>query len=276
MKRLVALCLACLALTANAQPAPSVWLSPNDPTHGGAEDFWDMLKPDAPWQNAKRHVNVFEISQNLVTNGPPDKLRQLYAYLKENHIALAIGIGMLTWSEQCGKHVEGYVPPGGSAYVAKRIRDQGGELAYIDTDEAVQFGRYYSGPNACHASLDAIAADLAGNLAAYKEVFPQVQLGETEIFSPHSDAPHDDGFLRFTQTWLDTLRAKTGAQLAFYHQDVVWSFAPALKVEDYVPKLSALMGKNHIPFGVILIAPNGDGPDAKWIAGAEKNIDTIK
>jgi len=30
--------------------------------------------------------------------GPPDKLRKFYAYLKENHIALAIGIGMLTWS----------------------------------------------------------------------------------------------------------------------------------------------------------------------------------
>lgn len=124
----------------------SVWISPNDPTHGGAEDFWDLLKADAPWQKAKGRVNVFEISQNLVTNGPPDKLRELYAFLKENHIALAVGIGMLTWSDQCGKHVEGYVPPGGSSYVANRIKELGGDLAFIDIDEAVQFGRYYSGP----------------------------------------------------------------------------------------------------------------------------------
>ncbi len=276
MKAIIALCLICLVLPAIAGPARSVWLAPNDPTHGGAEDFWDMFKADAPWENAKSHVTVLEISQNLVTNGPPDKLRSLFAYLKQNHIDLAIGIGMLTWSEQCGKHVEGYVPPGGSDYVAKRIHDLGGELAYIDADEAVQFGRYYNGANACHASLDAIAGDLAQNFAAYKKVFPKVQLGETEIFSPHADRPHDDSFLHYTQNWLDILRAKTGVPLAFYHQDVIWSAAPALRVEDYVPKLSALMHDKHIAFGVILIASNGAGPDDKWIASAESNIDAIK
>jgi hypothetical protein len=73
---------------------------------------------------------------------------------------------MLTWREQCGKHVEGYVPPGGSAYVAKRIKSLGGELAYIGIDEALWFGRYYSGANACHAAID--AADVAANFKAYQ------------------------------------------------------------------------------------------------------------
>ena len=116
--------------TATAQPAtPEVWISPNDPTHGGATDFWNMLEPDAPWKSAKGRVKVFSIAQNLVTNGPPDRLRALFAFLKQNHIALAISIGMLTWSEECGKHVEGYVPPGGSDYVAKRIQWLGGDLS---------------------------------------------------------------------------------------------------------------------------------------------------
>ncbi|SFH64278.1 hypothetical protein [Bradyrhizobium sp. Gha] len=79
---------------------PQVWISSNDPTYGGAADFWQMFVPDAPWQSAKQHVAVFSIDQNLVTNGPPDKLRQFYAFLKQNHIALAIGIGMLTGNEQ--------------------------------------------------------------------------------------------------------------------------------------------------------------------------------
>src|SRR5258708_28580609 len=107
LSRLGILLLAGAAAGAVALPAnsaePSVGISTNDPTHGGADDFWQMFEPNAPWQIAKRHVAVFGIDQNLVTNGPPDKLRKLYAYLKENHIALAIGIGMLTWSEQCGK-----------------------------------------------------------------------------------------------------------------------------------------------------------------------------
>jgi hypothetical protein len=118
------------------------------------------------------------------TNGPANELRQFYAYLKESHIALAIGIGMLTWSDQCGKHVEGYVPPGGSDYVAKRIKSLGGELAYIGIDEAFWFGRYYSGANACHASVDTLAADVAANFKAYQAIFPNVRLGDVEPLGP--------------------------------------------------------------------------------------------
>ncbi len=257
----------------SAQAGQTVWISPNDPTRGGAEDFWDLAKAGSPWQKAKGRIGVLEISQNLVTNGPPDKLREFYTFLKENHISLAIGIGMLTWTDQCGKHVEGYVPPGGSAYVAKRIKNLGGELAFIDVDEAVQFGRYYNGPNACHASLSAIADEIADNFAAYKQIFPEVRLGETEIFSPHPDRPNDEQFLSFTQNWLNLIKAKIGAPLAFYHQDVIWS---SLSPKYYVPKLSALMRQNHVPFGVILIASNGNGPDAAWMESVKANIRTVK
>src|SRR4029077_18631778 len=79
--------LVCASSLLRAMPAdaaePAVWGSTNDPTHGGAGDFWQLFEPGAPWQSAKRHVAVFSIDQNLVTNGPPDKLRQFYAFLKE-------------------------------------------------------------------------------------------------------------------------------------------------------------------------------------------------
>jgi len=58
---------------------PSVWESSNDPTHSGAADFWQLFEPNAP-PSARRHVAVFSIDQNLVTNGPPDKLRKFFAY----------------------------------------------------------------------------------------------------------------------------------------------------------------------------------------------------
>ena len=106
LRRLLAIALAFASAPACAAPpadAPTAWVSTNDPTHGGASDFWQMFEPGAPWPMAKRHVAVFEIDQNLVTNGPPDKLRRLFAELKADHIALAIGIGMLTWSDQIGR-----------------------------------------------------------------------------------------------------------------------------------------------------------------------------
>jgi len=62
----------------------------------GATDFWAMLQPGADWARTEHHVSVVGIAQNLVTNGPPDKLKVLYAFLKANHIKLAAGIGMLT------------------------------------------------------------------------------------------------------------------------------------------------------------------------------------
>jgi hypothetical protein len=262
-----------VALPANSAE-PVVWISSNDPTHGGAEDFWQLFEPGAPWQSAKRHVTVFSIDQNLVTNGPPDKLRKLYAYLKENHIALAIGIGMLTWSEQCGKHVEGYVPPGGSDYVAKRIKWLGGELAYIGIDEALFFGRWYTGKNACHASLDAVAADVAANFRAYQAVFPNVRLGDVEPFGPPPDGDKPGfSWVKTTQDWINALQTKTGAPLAFFHEDIIDWRRP---LSGYLPALSDLMKSNHIPFGPIFIAGSVDGPDIAWMQSAERNIDGIR
>ncbi len=270
--------LSCVLFVLAAWPAhaaePQVWISSNDPTHGGAADFWQMFAPNAPWQSAKRHVAVFSIDQNLVTNGPANELRQFYAYLKENHIALAIGIGMLTWSDQCGKHVEGYVPPGGSDYVAKRIKSLGGELAYIGIDEAFWFGRYYSGANACHASMDTLAADVAANFKAYQAIFPNVRLGDVEPLGPPpgGDRP-GSSWAKTTQAWIDALQAKSETKLAFIHEDITDWRRP---LSEYLPAVSDLAKANNIPFAPIFIAASGDGPDAAWIASAERNIDAVR
>ena len=274
----ISMVLFCVLAVVAPRPAhtaePQVWISSNDPTRGGAADFWQMFAPNAPWQSAKRHVAVFGIDQNLVTNGPADKLRQFYAYLKENHIALAIGIGMLTWSDQCGKHVEGYVPPGGSDYVAKRIKSLGGELAYIGIDEAFWFGRYYSGANACHASVDTLAADVAANFKVYQAIFPNVRLGDVEPLGPPpgGDRP-GSSWAQTTQAWIDALQAKSETKLAFIHEDITDWRRP---LSEYLPAVSDLAKTNHIPFAPIFIAASGDGPDAAWIASAERNIDVVR
>ncbi|TYL98020.1 hypothetical protein FXB40_05925 [Bradyrhizobium rifense] len=276
--RSTALMLFCALIVLAEWPAraaePQAWISSNDPTHGGAADFWEMFAPNAPWQSAKQHVAVFSIDQNLVTNGPPDKLRQFYAFLKENQIALAIGIGMLTWNEPCGKHVEGYVPPGGSDYVAKRIKSLGGELAYIGIDEAFWFGRYYSGANACHASVDTLAADVAANFRAYQAVFPNVRLGDVEPLGPPpgGDRP-GSSWAKTTQAWIDALQAKSGARLAFIHEDITDWRRP---LPEYLPAVADLAKANHIPFAPIFIAARGDVADGAWMASAEQNIDAVR
>ena len=265
-----------IAVGAAAAPAnstdPPVWIGTNDPTRGGAPDFWQLFEPNAPWPIAKSHVAVFGIDQNLVSNGPPDKLRRFFAQLKENHIRLAIGIGMLTWGDQCGKHVEGYVPPGGSDYVAKRIKWLGGDLAYISIDEASWFGRWYSGKNACHSSLDEVTSDIAINFKAYKAVFPNVHLGDTEPAGPPQVPNPGSQWLKNLQEWVDALQTKIGEPLAFFHQDITnWN-----RPLGFIADMAKLMKANHIPFAPIFIAANCNGPDAAWMASAERNIDTLR
>jgi hypothetical protein len=107
-------------------------------------------------------------------------------------------MGMLTWSDTCGKHVEGYVPPGGSDYVARRIRALGGELSTVDIDEAIWFGRFYGSANACHSSIDALAACVAANSDAYRRVFSDVQLSDTERLGPPSSGDRAGRWTRET------------------------------------------------------------------------------
>jgi hypothetical protein len=262
-----------MSTAGRAQTAPEVWLSPNDPTHGGASDFWDMFQPGADWAVTQSHVQVVEIAQNLVTNGPPDKLRAFYAFLKQAHIKLAVSIGMLTWSDQCGKHVEGYVPPGGSRYVADRIKALGGDLSYIDIDEAFWFGRYYSGTGACHAEVAALAQDVAANFKAYQAVFPDVRLGDTEPLGPPPAGDPAGRWSAGTQAWIDALQSASGAKLAFIHEDITdWNRPLA----DYLPAVARLVHRNGIPFAPIIIAATPKGPDDAWVASAQGNIERLK
>ena len=269
----VALAAATLPMPSIGQAGPQVWLSPNDPTHGGAVDFWSMFQPGANWSVAKNHVQVISIAQNLVTNGPSDRLKVFFSYLKQNHIKLAIGIGMLTWTEQCGKHVEGYVPPGGSDYVAKRIKLLGGDLSYIDVDEALWFGRYYNGKGACHTDIDALAKDVAANFKAYRAVFPDVQLGDTEPLGPPPSGDKAGNWAKYTRNWIEQLQATTGTQLAFIHEDVTDWGRP---LNSYLPAVSDLVRSMHIPFGPIVIAADAEGPDDVWMRSAESNLDKLR
>jgi hypothetical protein len=208
-----------------------------------------------------------------VTNGPADQLKAFYAFLKANHIRLAIGIGMLTWSDECGKHIEGYVPAGGSLYVANRIKSQGGELSYIDMDEALWFGRYYGGQGACHRAINALASDITANLKEYQAVFPGVRLGDSEPLGPPPSGDPTGQWAKNTQAWIDTLQAITGERLAFIHEDITdWS----RPLSSYLPAVSRLVRSNHIPFAPIIIAASGKGPDGVWMRSAEHNIDLLR
>lgn len=87
--------------------------------------------------------------KNLVSNWLPDKLCSVRARQKQNHLKLAISIGMRTWTDPCSNQ-RGDVPPGGSEYVARRIKALRGELTS-------RFGCVYCGVNVYHGLMNARA-----------------------------------------------------------------------------------------------------------------------
>jgi hypothetical protein len=79
-KVLVVLCLMCLT-----QPVQSVAPAPGDPTHGGAEDYRYVPKPDVPWKNEKKHVTALVVSRDMVSDGLPPSCG--YCFVHDRQVA---------------------------------------------------------------------------------------------------------------------------------------------------------------------------------------------
>jgi hypothetical protein len=84
---------------------PEIWFGPAsrystpDEPRPRAADLMNMFKPDAPWQNAASHIQVFRISSTffhrLGQESNQDEVNAVVADLKRRHIAIAIEIGVI-------------------------------------------------------------------------------------------------------------------------------------------------------------------------------------
>jgi hypothetical protein len=83
-------------VVASSAMAQAIWFSPNPRLGNKADDYMDLFQPDAPWQQAASHVQMFEISGHLIMTAPEADLRRMFADLKRRHIGLEIGIEPLT------------------------------------------------------------------------------------------------------------------------------------------------------------------------------------
>ena len=95
---------------------PLVWFAPLPPlviTDGrnftGSDDFMGLFEPEAPWQNAAEHVQVFKLYGEWVAYKATDaQLKQVVEDLNRRGIALAVEAGPLNAPSDCGQGVEGF------------------------------------------------------------------------------------------------------------------------------------------------------------------------
>jgi hypothetical protein len=208
------------------------------------------------------HVDVFKIYAQFASRASDDDLRLIFAQLKRRHIALAMEAGPLTASEKCGRGVEGY---GGQTAVglAERIKQLGGELAYLAMDEPAWYGHNFDGKNACQAQLLDVARDAASNMAAVRAIFPDVRIGDIEPAGQSSN----DRLLDEYREWADAFREAAGKPLSFFHVDVQWASHWLATIH----RLADILRGKGIAFGIIYNGDEDDVSDKAWAAHAEEH-----
>ncbi len=80
----------------------------------------------------------------------------------------------------CGAGVEGYGTSEQAVKISKKLKRVGGRLAYVAMDEPLYFGRFFSGPTACHSPVANIVERVKQVVGVYRQAFPGLTVGDIE------------------------------------------------------------------------------------------------
>lgn len=166
----------------------------------GSEDYMDLFTPNAPWENADGHVDVFKLYGEWVAyHATTAQLRQVVQDVERRGMALAVEAGPLPTEPVCGGGVppEGFAGIGEGLQIARRIEAVGGTVDYLAFDEPASFGHLYDGAHACHWELERIAEEAYRYVEAIRTVFPDVVVGDIEPL-------WNDAGLDVYKRWIET------------------------------------------------------------------------
>ena len=256
--------------SAQSIPTQTIWFNPLIPATWnnmiGSVDYLDLFVPGAAWTTASSRIQVFKMYTQMLSPSFPGSfsdatLQQIFSYLNNHHIALAVEFPPLIPTAACGIGVEGFAGEQGLP-VATRIQQLGGNLQYLAFDEPFYHGGVlYPGPNGCHWTPQQIAADAMQSVNQIRTMFPNVIVGDIE------PVPGGSNWLSQYTAGIDAWRALTGAPFAFFHFDVNWGISWKPSVES----LREALQQRGIPFGMIYNGWATDLSDAQWMAGAENH-----
>jgi hypothetical protein len=251
--------------------AQEVWYAPGDQLPNpagkvGDPDYMQLFAPasGSQWPQATSHIQVLVLNQRFPARASDSDLTTVFAYLRTHNIRLSTAMSVLP-GRDCGNSVEGFTLPGTPIAMARRIKQLGGNLYSISMDEPFMFGHVYQGPNACHFSIEEVAAGVAQTIHAIREIFPNVLIGDGEPATQINGAD----WLQGVENWLDAYERATGTPLAYLQDDPNWSGS----WRERMPQLAALLKRKHVPFGVMFTTTGQKvGSDVAWIATAQQNI----
>lgn len=244
---------------------PLYWFAPLPPqinAYNGSDDFMDLFEPDAPWDQAASHIQVFKMYGGWAgADSSEAQLKQAIAAIRQRGLALGVEMGPLYQTDECGLYIEGFAGEYGVETV-QRIKAAGGDLNLIAFDEPYYYGHFYDGEQACNWTAEKIAQDIDSFIKGIRVVFPDVLFGDIEPLTGPADA-------KAYNAWLDTFREVNGYDLAFLHLDVDWSDT------NWPQKVNAIEAHGQqigVPIGVIFNGNAQDQTDEAWLSIAGERI----
>lgn len=268
-----------LLLLTYPSAAQELWFSPpNDhprsPTHWTFSEpgnFTRMFQHPEEWSFAASHVKVFGIDMSFGEDGPEEKLRPLFDFLKARSIGVNVGLQSI-YGEGCGKGVEGIVQvqrqPGN---LARRLKRLGFDVAWFSLDGPLGFGHTYKGKEACRYSVREVAHRLAYTIADVRSSYPNAKFVDYEgdmVGMPLNE------WMPLLKEWLQAYREETGTALDGMGMDINWRLAQR-EGRDWREASRATADALHphgIEVGIFINAAGGkDVTDESWMAEAEQN-----
>jgi hypothetical protein len=257
--------------------APQIWFNLTNYTMSNGVDGpqgWNKLfaDPGTPWPDFMNHIQV--VAAAGIAQVPDDVLAKTFVKLNQHHIPFAIESLAQSWVHEppCGRGVESFYDPPGARKVAEKIKAAGGELAYVAMDEPLFYGRYYSGHDACHSSIENVAERAAAIIREYQKVFPKLVVADIEPFPAITDQP---GWQNEYRQWMQAFNAALGQPIAFLQIDINWGHG------NWPASLKNAVDFAHnanLPFGIIY---NGNthrdgGTSQGWLESAVNNFIQIE
>jgi hypothetical protein len=260
--------------TPDLSPRPLVWFGPLPPLpvnagrpFTGSLDFMDLFSPDAAWQTAAKHVQVFKLFGEWVAYHATDgELRQVFSDLARRGIAADVDEGPLTASAECGSGVEGFAGVQEGTLIAGRVKAAGGRIDLIDMDEPFVDASIYDGPNACHWSAQQVAQGVYEYVQTMHKLIPDAIIGTSEPFWMGMQVED-------LENYIEAYRQVSGSYFPFFHLDLDYSIADWPQVAK---ELEAYCRERGIDFGIYYVGNWNDPTDEAWLAQAGERVKTYE
>jgi hypothetical protein len=229
----------------------------------GSDDFMDLFVPDADWEEATSHLQVFKLYGEWVAyHATASQLQVAVEAIRSRGLALAVEMGPLDPPPECGYGIEGFAGTDEGRLIADRLLEAGARLDLIALDEPYYFASIYDGPMACHWDAAKVAAEVGEFVGVMRSRFPDVAVGDTE------PTPHPTMVSTYT-SWLETFRQVNGYDLAFLHLDIDWSRDTWAADAHEMITFGEGFG---VPVGIIYTGNHSDPSDDRWVAIAGERI----